>query len=64
MSKCAFGHPKIEFLGRSIISKNVGPIEDKIEKLLEITKFPTVHWLRTVLQAVHTESSRNTCAPV
>ena len=32
MAKCAFGHPEIEFLGRSITSKGVAPIEEKIDK--------------------------------
>ena len=36
MSKCPFGHPKIEFLGRSITSKGIAPLEDRIDKLLEI----------------------------
>ena len=30
MAKCAFGHPEIEFLGRSITSKGVAPIEKKL----------------------------------
>ena len=33
MAKCAIGHPEIEFLGRSITSKGVAPIEEKIDKL-------------------------------
>ena len=36
MAKCAFGHPEIEFLGRSIT-----PIEDKIDKFLKNIKLPT-----------------------
>ena len=28
MAKCAFGHPEIEFLGRSITSKGVVPVEE------------------------------------
>ena len=38
MSKCAFGHPQIDFLGRSIISKGVALIEDKIDKFLKTMK--------------------------
>ena len=41
MSKCAFGHPQIDFLGRSITSKGVAPLEDKIDNLLKKIKLPT-----------------------
>ena len=41
MSKCAFGHPQINFLGTSITSKGVAPIEDKIDKFLKTMKTPT-----------------------
>ena len=41
MSKCAFGHPKIEFLGRSITTKGIAPLEDKIDKFLINLKTPT-----------------------
>ena len=41
MAKCAFGHPEIEFLGRSITSKGVAPIEEKIDKFLKNIKLPT-----------------------
>ena len=41
MSKCAFGHPKIEFLGRSITTKGIAPLEDKIDKFLNKLKLPT-----------------------
>ena len=41
MAKCAFGHPKIEFLGRSITTKGIAPIEEKIDKFLENIKLPT-----------------------
>ena len=41
MSKCAFGHPEIEFLGRSITSKGIGPIEKKIDDFLKSIKLPT-----------------------
>ena len=41
MSKCAFGHPEIEFLGRSITSEGVGPIEKKIDDFLKNIKLPT-----------------------
>ena len=30
MAKCAFGHPKVEFLGRSITTKGIAPIEEKM----------------------------------
>ena len=41
MAKCAFGHPEIEFLGLSITSKGVAPIEEKIDKFLKNIKLPT-----------------------
>ena len=41
MAKCAFGHPEIEFLGRSITSNGVAPIEEKIDKFLKNIKLPT-----------------------
>ena len=41
MAKCAFGHPEIEFLGRSITSKGVAPIEEKINNILKNIKQPT-----------------------
>ena len=41
MSICAFGHPKIEFLGRSITTKGIAPLEDKIDKFLNNLKTPT-----------------------
>ena len=41
MAKCAFGHPEIEFLGRSITTKGIAPIEEKIDKFLKNTKLPT-----------------------
>ena len=41
MSKCAFGHPKIEFLGRSITSKGVAPLEERVDKFLKNMKLPT-----------------------
>ena len=41
MSKCAFGHPQIDFLGRSITSKGVAPLEDKIDDFLKKIKLPT-----------------------
>ena len=41
MPKCAFGHPKIEFLGRSITTKGIAPLEDKIDKFLNNLKTPT-----------------------
>ena len=41
MSKGAFRHPEIEFLGRSITSKGVAPIEEKIDKFLRNIKLPT-----------------------
>ena len=41
MAKCAFGHPEIEFLGRSITTKGIAPIEDKLDKFLKNIKLPT-----------------------
>ena len=41
MAKCAFGHPEIEFLGRSITSKGVAPIEEKLDKFLKNINLPT-----------------------
>ena len=41
MSKCAFGHPQIDFLGRSITSKGVAPLEGKIDDFLKKIKVPT-----------------------
>ena len=41
MSKCAFGHPKIDFLGRSITTEGIAPLEDKIDKFLNNLKLPT-----------------------
>ena len=41
MSKCAFGHPKIEFLGRSITTKGVAPLEKRIDDFLKKLKLPT-----------------------
>ena len=41
MAKCAFGHPQIDFLGRSITSKGVAPLEDKIDDFLKKVKLPT-----------------------
>ena len=41
MSKCAFGHAEIEFLGRSITSKGIGLIEKKIDDFLKNIKLPT-----------------------
>ena len=40
MSKCAFGHPKIEFLGRSITTKGVAPLEKRIDDFLKKLKLP------------------------
>ena len=40
MAKCAFGHPEIEFLGRSITTKGIAPIE-KTDKFLKNIKLPT-----------------------
>ena len=40
-SKCSFGHPKLESLGRSITTKEVALIECKIVYFLENKKFPT-----------------------
>ena len=41
MSKCAFGHPKIEFLGRSITTEGVAPLEKRIDDFLKKLKLPT-----------------------
>ena len=41
MSKCAFGHPKIEFLGRSITTKGIAPLADRIDDFLKKLKLPT-----------------------
>ena len=41
MAKCAFGQREKEFLGRSITSKTVAPIEEKIDKLLKNIKLST-----------------------
>ena len=41
MTKCAFGHLEIEFLGRSTTIKGIAPIEEKIEKFLNNIKLPT-----------------------
>ena len=41
MAKCAFGHPEIEFLGRSITTEGIAPIEEKIHKFLKNIKLPT-----------------------
>ena len=41
MSKSAFRHPKIEFLGKSITFKGVAPIESKIDNFLKNMKLPT-----------------------
>ena len=41
MSKCAFGHPKIEFLGRSITTKGVATLEKRIDDFLKKLKLPT-----------------------
>ena len=41
MAKCAFGHPEMEFLGRSITSKGFASIEEKIDKFLKNIKLPT-----------------------
>ena len=40
-SKCAFGHPKIEFLERSITTKGIAPLEDRIDKFFKNLKLPT-----------------------
>ena len=40
MSKCAFGHPKIEFLGRSITTKDIAPLEGRIDNFLKKLKLP------------------------
>ena len=66
MAKCAFGHPEIEFLGRSITSKGIAPVEEKIDKFLKNIKLPTsvkaVHWIRPILPPIHLMPSRKTCA--
>ena len=41
MAKCAFGHPEVDFLGRSITTKGIAPIEEKIDKFLKNIKLPT-----------------------
>ena len=41
MSKCAFGHPKIEFLGRSITTKGIALLADRIDDFLKKLKLPT-----------------------
>ena len=41
MSKRAFGHPMIEILGRSFTTKEVAPIESKIDNFLKTMKLPT-----------------------
>ena len=42
MAECAaFGHPEIEFLGRSITSKGIAPLEKKIDKFLKNIKLAT-----------------------
>ena len=41
VAKCALGHSEIEFLGRSITTKGITPIEEKIDKFLENIKLPT-----------------------
>ena len=41
MSKCAFGHPKIEFLGQSITTKGIAPLADRIDDFLKKLKLPT-----------------------
>ena len=41
MATCAFCHPKIEFLGRSITTKGIALIEEKIDKFLKNIKLPT-----------------------
>ena len=38
MSKSAFDHPKIEFLGRSITTKGIAPLKDKIDEFLNNLK--------------------------
>ena len=40
MEKCAFSHPDIEFLGISITTKGIAPIEEKIYKFLNNIKLP------------------------
>ena len=41
MAKCAFGYPEIEFLGRSLTTKGIAPIQEKIDKFLKNIKLPT-----------------------
>ena len=41
MSKCAFGHPKIDFLGKTISSKVIAPIESKVDSFLKKMKLLT-----------------------
>ena len=41
MSKCASGQPKIEILGRSITTKGIAPLEDRIDKFLKNLKLQT-----------------------
>ena len=41
MSKCAFGHANFEFLGKTISSKGIAPIESKIDSFLKKLKLPT-----------------------
>ena len=41
MSKCAFGDPQTEFLGRSITSKRVALIESKIYNFFKNIRLPT-----------------------
>ena len=53
---------KRNFLVEALPPKVLAPLKTRLKKILKVIKFPTVHWLRTVLQAVHTESSRHTCA--
>ena len=54
LAKCAFGHPETEFLGRSITSKGVAPIEGKIGNFLKNIQFPTsVESLQRFIGFVH-----------
>ena len=39
-AKCAFGHLEIEFLGRSITSEEVAPIQEKNQQILEKHQIP------------------------
>ena len=41
MSKCAFEHQTIEFLCRSVKTKPIAPLEDRIDKCLRNLKLPT-----------------------